>query len=293
LNKSLNGAISIEVRDEKEEREQTRQFLREILYTLSSNSLFPAIFLIGIGVIYTLISESGLWILGAGFGFFVLWLTFHGKRPTTGLLYPSLFAGATELFIVALAFYAANFASFLKSGELPITLYYSLLALSVAFFLAGVTDYGVRSSRIATEQKIQRLEQRLFGDGEQQRSDGYNNQTEMKDSIKQMPHADAKTQPLRNRRMSRENWEILLRSLPWIVLMILGSWLVEEGLNVASLSSGLTDELKLSGLDIAWGIASTGVAVFAVGTTELLRTWENLTIREKLDRILNKLDHTN
>ena len=123
------------------------------------------IVVVGLGLISTITEwPRGLLLLGCGVVFLVIPRIVHPTPRVHGVFYPALLAGSLEALVLSVIFYTASVPNFAQPSDLATSAYYALVGFSAALFFAGLTDYSVHSNRVAIEQKLESLEQRLFGD---------------------------------------------------------------------------------------------------------------------------------
>jgi len=111
-----------------------------------------------LGALYTLVyGTKALLLFAVGLAYLFLPLL-PRTRVNKGVLYPVLIAGASAVFIGAIAFYVAVAPN---PGTLESAGYYSLVGTSLALFLAGIADFSLQSTRAAIENRINKLDMSL------------------------------------------------------------------------------------------------------------------------------------
>jgi hypothetical protein len=120
--------------------EDSKKLLKGILTAFPPLSIWLAIPLIPLGIIFTLLyGDKGIPLFVVGLVYALLPILPIGK-PNKTVIFPALLAGAAAVFIGAVAFYIAVAPN---PGEPLDSAYFALIGLSLALFLAGVGDFSL------------------------------------------------------------------------------------------------------------------------------------------------------
>lgn len=133
----------------------SKQLVRDVLSAFLDVSKYAGLPLMLLGALYALVDGTkGLPLFAVGLAYLFLPLL-PRTRLNKGVLYPVLIAGASAVFVGAMAFY---FAVAPNPGSLESAGYYSLIGTSLALFLAGIADLSLQSTRVAIENRINKLD---------------------------------------------------------------------------------------------------------------------------------------
>jgi hypothetical protein len=148
--------------------EESKKELLDTWNAFANLSIFTAPGIIPLSLVFLIVAGNKglpLWVIGWSF----VALSFSTRRErATGLLYPGLLAAGMTVLIITVGFY---YAVAPNPGELESSGYYSLVALSAALFLAGLTDLSIQRTHKETMARMDKMDMRLQEDAERWEED--------------------------------------------------------------------------------------------------------------------------